>query len=152
MKRISLISVFIISMVFRIHSSAQHEEEIDLEYKKTLDIVLDEYPFEEWKTYFEGGLEQYTVENCENVEQIMNDLIHELVVLGKNATESSKVAKFEIAVKALNKLNDDSGYSLIETGEREQLFMLFEYIALLSGIDSSKYGAGEGIASEWRDW
>ena len=59
------------------------------------------------------------------------------------------MAQFKEAVLSLN---DRTGRKLIETGEREQLFVLFEKIAPAAGIESQRYGGGEGIASEWRDW
>jgi hypothetical protein len=42
--------------------------------------------------------------------------------------------------------------NLIETGEREQLSELCNGIARAAGLDPTKYGGGEGPASEWRDW
>jgi hypothetical protein len=41
---------------------------------------------------------------------------------------------------------------MIETGEREELCELFNLMAVDCGIDPGKYGGGEGLASEWRDW
>jgi hypothetical protein len=121
-------------------------------YAENLNAVKSRFPFEKWKTYVDNGLEQYTDENCEKARTIMDRLIASLVRLGPDAKEAQKVAHFETAVKAFNQLNEDSGGCLIETGEREELFEIFELIAAAAGIDSRKYGAGEGIASEWRDW
>jgi hypothetical protein len=120
--------------------------------------VKEEYPFDQWKTYAEigedgeDGLEQYTEENCEAAKRILDTLVSDLVALGEDAPEQDKLKKFQVAVEALNTLNDETDGSLIETGEREELCALFNIIAVKSGIDPSKYGDGEGPASEWRDW
>jgi len=52
----------------------------------------------------------------------------------------------------LNKMNADCDGALIETAEREDLCTLLDQIAIAASIDPSKYGGGEGIATEWRDW
>lgn len=83
---------------------------------------------------------------------ILNNLLSSLMALGEAADEAKKVAHFETAVIALNDLNDDTDGSLIETDEREELCDLFNKIGLAAGIDVEKYGDGEGLESEWRDW
>lgn len=109
------------------------------------------YPFSDWRDHRSHGLDQYTDEVCSRAESIMNSLIGALIKLGMSADESLKVQEFEKAVKAFNELNDEDG-SIIETDEREELFPIFEEIAKTVGIDTGKYGGGEGIASEWREW
>ena len=78
--------------------------------------------------------------------------ISNIIQIGKNAEESKKVKLFERSVKKFNCLNEESDESLIETDERETLCELFDKIALIVNIDVSKYGDGDGIASEWRNW
>jgi hypothetical protein len=120
--------------------------------------VKAKYPFDKWKTYAqpgkngEKGLEQYTEENCEAAKRILDTLISDLIDLGEEAPEEDKLQKYQVAVEALNTLNDETDGSLIETGEREALCELFYVIALKNGLDPTKYGDGEGPASEWRDW
>lgn len=120
-------------------------------YETNLFQAKEKYPFDEWKTYAED-LEQYTEENCEATKHIFDTLLSNLVELGEDAREEDKLQKFQIAVEALNTLNDETDGSLIETGEREQLCEIFNIITVKAGIDPSKYGDGEGPASEWRDW
>lgn len=108
--------------------------------------------FNGWRYYLKHLLDKYREENCNKVQAIFNSLISNLISLGEGAEEAQKVEKFKIAVLSLNELNDATDGSLIETGEREDLCELFDQIAKAAGIESSKYGAGEGIASQWRDW
>jgi hypothetical protein len=118
-------------------------------YSNRLKLAVKHYPFGEWQ---KSGLEQYTSENCDAAQSILDELIDDLEELGEAASESVKLKKFEKAVVSLNELNDKSEGSLIETGEAEQLCELFNQIAIQAGIDPTKYGDGEGPASEWRDW
>jgi len=118
-------------------------------YSQRLNLARRHYPFAKWG---KSGLEQYTPDNCEAAEAILDDLISDLEDLGEEAPEPKKMKKFEKAVVALNELNDQTEGALIETGEREELCELFNQIAIQAGIDPEKYGDGEGPASEWRDW
>jgi len=123
-----------------------------MNYETNLLEVKEKYPFDTWKTYVEDGLDQYTEENCEAAKRIFDNLLSDLVTLGEEAREEDKLQKFQVAVEALNTLNDETDGSLIETGEREELCEFFNIIAVKARIDPSKYGDGEGPASEWRDW
>lgn len=118
------------------------------DYPKRLDATKSAYPFKRWA---ESGLEQYTEEACASVAQVFDELIRNLVALGEHAPEEKKIDAFKEAVVALNTLNEEDE-SLIETGEREELCELCNVVATAAGIDPSKYGGGEGPASEWRDW
>jgi hypothetical protein len=118
------------------------------EYEVKLNSEKAGYPFQGWQ---ESGLEQYTPEACSAFAAVIDMLIAELGQVGNDAAESVKLAAFERAVIALNRLNE-ADESLIETGEREDLCELINSIAMAAGLDPSKYGDGEGPASEWRDW
>jgi len=118
------------------------------EYLEVLNETKQRYPFARWQA---SGLEQYTPEACASFVAVFDDLIAKLGSLGKDAQESRKIAVFKTAVAALNALNEQDG-SLIETGEREDLCELCNVIATAAGIDYTKYGNGEGPASEWREW
>jgi hypothetical protein len=127
--------------------SSQGAEE---SYADRLNRWRNNLPFSDWRTNFELGLEQYTQANCDQAERIMKELVDGLIEVGETAPEAKKVSLFKTAVEALNLLNDET--HLIETGEREELCELFNLISVDCGIDPSKYGSGEGLASEWRDW
>jgi hypothetical protein len=121
-------------------------------YANDLEATKQAYPFDKWSESFEQGLEQYTQENCNKARTIFDILIAELISIGLDATESQKIQKFETAVMALNDLNDELDGCLIETGEREDLCELCNTICKAAGIEPTKYGDGEGPASEWREW
>lgn len=118
------------------------------EYAKRLNETKQSYPFARWQS---SGLEQYTPEACASFADVFDNLIAKLSALGEGAEESLKIGAFKTAVEALNALNEEDT-SLIETGEREDLCELCNVIAIVAGIDPTKYGEGEGPATEWRDW
>lgn len=118
------------------------------DYSDRLNATKASYPFQQWQ---ESGLEQYTAEACSAFSRVFDQLIAELLQVGPDVAESVKLAAFERAVVALNALNE-ADESLIETGEREDLCELINTITVAAGLDPSKYGDGEGPASEWRDW
>ena len=97
-------------------------------------------------------MEQYTPENCDKAQQIMDDLLEGLIRLGESAPEPAKIELFRIAIESLNELNDETGGSLIETVEREELCELFDNICLSAVLNPKDYAGGEGIADVWRDW
>lgn len=125
---------------------------LHMTYTETLEATKSKYPFDRWEESREHGLEQYTTENCDKARGIFDELIANLVSLGSEADESDKIAAFETAVMALNDLNEELDECFIETGEREDLCELCNVIAEAARIDYTKYGEGEGPASEWRDW
>ena len=59
---------------------------------------------------------------------------------------------FEVAIIALNNLNEGAGNCLIETGEREDLCELIDKICGVGGLNSKDYADGNGISDLWRDW
>ena len=122
----------------------------EMTYDDRLNSWRNNFPITEWRAGLEHGLDQYTEANCDRAEKILNDLIDGLIQVGEAASEARKISLFKTTVEALNVLDAETG--MIETGEREELCELFNLIAVDCGIDPSKYGRGEGLASEWRDW
>ena len=120
-----------------------------MEYQSKLLATKKDYPFEKWLTYSEGDdpMEQYTVENCARATAIFDNLLETLLEMGEDADEDEKIAQFEIAVEALNLLNDQTG--VIETGEREELCELLNEIGTAAGIEVDE---AEETVTEWRDW
>jgi hypothetical protein len=121
-------------------------------YEEKLFQTKGSYPFERWRESFEFGLEQYTKENCDAMRKIFDDLITDLIAKGEMASEEEKIESFRIAIEATNELNEECDEELIETGEREDLCELTDVITIAAGLDPKKYGEGEGLASEWREW
>ena len=124
------------------------------EFEQNIKKLKNEFPFDYWHNTLlkEFGMEQYTLENCKKGEGIMSNLIIDLIKIGLKANESSKLEKFKKATIAYNTLNDDCDGALIETDEREKLCELIDKIGIICGLIPDKYGDGDGIASEWRDW
>ena len=121
-------------------------------YADRLVATKQDYPFnKKWVKSFKAGLTQYSPENRAKAEAIVDALIDGLIRLGEKAAEARKVAFFKTATLALNRLNEDTDHSLIETEEREELVALLNKIGAAANIDYRKYGQGEGLAS-WRDW
>lgn len=122
-----------------------------MEYHNRLLATKEAYPFSRWRENFDEGLEQYTEENCKKVATVFDNLINSLISLGENASEEQKVQLFKIAILKTNELNNEID-GLIETGEREDLCELTDNITIACGLDPNKYGDGEGLATEWREW
>jgi hypothetical protein len=61
-------------------------------YADRLNRWRNDFPFSEWRTNFEVGLEQYTQANCDRAERILNDLVDGLIGLGEAASEAKKVS------------------------------------------------------------
>lgn len=76
--------------------------------------------------------------------------MEDVISLGPYTHKTSKMKCFEKAVLAYNDLEERT--KMIEAGEREERFFLIDDIGIAAGVEPSKYFAGEGIASEWRDW
>lgn len=87
-------------------------------YNEQLESAKKYYPFDNWQSNYEEGLEQYTIENCNKTKWVFDNLIEKLIGSGENSEEQNKIELFKIAVESLNKLNDEID-GLIETGERE---------------------------------
>ncbi len=123
-----------------------------LSYPERLTKTKALYPFTKWRQNFtDYGMEQYTEENCNTAKSIFDNLIEKLIKLGENGEKKDKEKCFEVAVKALNNLNEkDEG--IIETGEREDLCELIDQITIASGLNPKDYAEGEGIADLWREW
>jgi hypothetical protein len=129
-------------------------------YKEKLEATKVDYPFDHWRELFypededdedDEGMEQYTPENCDKAQAVLDNLINQLVLLGENAEEKDKVKLFENAILQLNDLNNLIR-GLIETGEREDLCELFDKITVACGLNPEDYGGGEGIADDYREW
>lgn len=121
------------------------------EYQNKLLATKQAYPFDKWRAQYNKGLTQYTNENCHKIKKVFDDLISSLIANGSAATEEQKIQLFKIAILKANQLNEEID-GLIETGEREELCELTNKITEACGLEPSKYGGGEGLASEWREW
>jgi len=121
-------------------------------YREAVLANRDDYPFDLWRERFDDGLAQYSEENCARAREIMDNLLEALVAAGEDAETAAKEALFKTAVEAFNDLNEELDYELIETGEREELWELFNDVTVSVGLNPEDYADGEGIVSMWRDW
>ncbi|PJJ53254.1 hypothetical protein [Hymenobacter chitinivorans] len=117
-------------------------------YADQLHAVKARYPFPRWGKNYDRGMLRYSPANCAAMQDAFDTLITDLIALGEHAPEAQKVAAFKTAIEATNVRNQ----GMIETGEREDLCDLTYHISVAAGLDPSKYGNGEGLASEWREW
>lgn len=152
MKYLLLIASGFLVIISSCSGQTENKKPIDTAYRDGLNKTKTFYPFDNWRKAYKNGLTQYTEANCNEAKKIFDDLISELIKLGKAAKESDKISLFKKAILKTNLLNEKNEGTLIYTGEAEQLVDLTNKIAIACGVDPQKYGAGEGPASEWREW
>jgi hypothetical protein len=129
-----------------------------MSYYEKLEICKNSYPFNNWRKLFYAdeedgfyGIEQYSPENCDAAQWVLDELIGHLITGGEDVPAETKITWFKRAVEQLNSLNGNvEGF--IETSERDDLCELFDKIAMAAGLNPAEYGGGEGIATEWRNW
>ena len=89
----------------------------------------------------------FTEKDVRKCEKILSDY---LVSLEKLSTPSDKTIMSIVkkAVLALNKLNENTDYSLLETDEREAICEIMQAAAVECGLKD----ADDDITEEWREW
>jgi hypothetical protein len=151
MTRLLLALTFIFSATLSCASQAKKTQQTRMEYQTRPLATKQYYPFDNWRESYNEGLTHYTEKNCNAIKKVFDKLINSLIAIGESASEKQKVELFKNAILRTNELNDEIE-DLIETGEREDLCDLTNKITLACGLDPEKYGDGEGLASEWREW
>ena len=63
-------------------------------------------------------------------------------------TDAAILAQVEQVVVALNELNEDTDYALIETVEREAIALLIQDAVVARGMRN----VPDDVTEEWRDW
>ena len=63
-------------------------------------------------------------------------------------TDKAILAQVEQVVVALNELNEDTDYALIETVEREAIALLIQDAVVARGLRN----VPDDVTEEWRDW
>ncbi len=120
-------------------------------YKERLEQLKAGYPFEVWRGYYKDGLTQYCKINCDCAVQIMDTLLEDLAKAGLRAKAEIKIVLIEKAVIEFNALDQMTGYTFIETGERDELGQLFEKVALKAKIDLEQFEYND-ITYKVRTW
>jgi predicted house-cleaning noncanonical NTP pyrophosphatase (MazG superfamily) len=150
----AFISAFFLSCTEQSEAMRQAEYQnkpVDAQYQSKLLAAKSFYPFALWKERYDRGLTQYTQENRDRTKNVFDDLIDQLISAGDQASEAEKIQLFKTAILRLNKLNEEVT-NLIETEEREELWELTNKITTACGLDPQKYGDGEGLSNDWREW
>ena len=89
----------------------------------------------------------FTKEDVIKCEKILSDYLEALNAL-TSPTNKEIMGRVQEAVLALNQLNEDSDYSMIETEARENIWELIQTSAVACGLQNP----AEDITDEWRDW
>ena len=97
------------------------------------------------KEYPDCGYAQKHINKC---AKILKKYEKGLLAL-KNKADDSKIMKYvENVVNALNELNNKTEGCLIETDQREDLFVFIQEKAINAGLTNMD----EDITEEWREW
>lgn len=117
--------------------------DVGLYKEKTTEIVVNpmiEF-LEEW-----GG-EEYTKEDVSKCEQLVHTYLEALGAMSA-PTNDAIMEEVKTLVLALNDLNEETDYCLIETEAREALWEVIQTSAVACGLQN----APADITEAWRDW
>ena len=89
----------------------------------------------------------FTKEDVAKCETILTYYLESLAALSDPTDEKIMVCVQE-AVLALNQLNEDTDYGMIETEERENIWALIQTSAVECGLQNYS----DDITEEWREW
>ena len=95
----------------------------------------------------EWGGEGYTVEDVRKCEARIHRYLDALAALNP-VTDEAIMEQVKILVLALNDLNEETDYALIETEAREAIWEVIQTSAGACGLQN----APEDVTDEWRDW
>ncbi len=89
----------------------------------------------------------FTKADVAKCEQILSDYLESLAVFS-NPTNQEIMDCVQETVLALNQLNEDTDYSMIETEERENIWELIQTSAVECGLQNP----ADDITEAWREW
>lgn len=95
--------------------------------------------------YINSGMGDYTKKEVEECMKIISDY---LVKMGGAASKDEGMAIVQKTVLSLNKLNESTGESLIETDQREDIANIIILAGSLKGFNERR----EDITETWREW
>lgn len=118
---------------------------MDIAYfkEKTARIVIE--PMIEYQQEIED--ECYTREHIDRCEALVHQYLEALGALAV-PDDGAIMAQVEKLVLALNDLNEETDYGMIETGEREALCEVIQESAAACGLED----VPEDVTEEWREW
>ena len=89
----------------------------------------------------------FTKEDVEKCGEILTHYLESLAAL-TDPEDQQIMDCVEQAVLALNELNEDTDYAMIETEERESIWELIQTSAVECGLKNYT----DDITEEWREW
>ena len=96
----------------------------------------------------DNGEEPYGAIDVSVCKATLTDYLQAVMDCGQS--DARIIKQVEATVKELNILNEKCDYSLIETGEREEICDIIINGARLAGY--SFPGGHEDVTEQWRDW
>lgn len=118
---------------------------MDIAYfkEKTAEIVID--PMIAYQQELED--DGYTVAHIRRCEALLHSYLEALEEL-EEPDDDAIMEQVENLVLALNDLNEETDYSMIETVEREALWEVIQESAVAAGLQDPP----EDVTEQWRDW
>ncbi len=102
-------------------------------------------------SYMEGWEEEedcsYSAENVASCKALLETYLTALDAM-TDPTDESIMEQVRVLVLALNDLNEQTDYTLIETEAREAIWAVIQQ----SAIDCGLQEYSEDITEEWREW
>lgn len=95
----------------------------------------------------EAEIEDYTADDVARCGKLLEEYLTALAAL-EAPTDGDIMAQVEQVVLALNELNEELDYALIETVEREAIWELIQS----SAVDCGLQDVPEDVTEEWREW
>jgi len=118
------------------------KKHLDKLQEQVLDSILD------YMSYFEDDEEpEFTKDDVARCEALLKDFLVALSEL-KEPDDAAIMAEVEKVVLALNALNEELDYALIETEERENIWDLIQCAAVDCGLQE----VYDDVTEEWREW
>lgn len=96
---------------------------------------------EDWDSY------DYTTEDVESCKTLIYNYLEALAAM-TDPTDEAIMEQVKTLVLALNELNEQTDYSLIETEAREAIWEVIQ----TSAVDCGLKEYGDDITEEWREW
>lgn len=111
--------------------------------EKTAETVIT--PMIEYQQEIED--EGYTRAHIDRCEALIHAYLEALDEL-EDPTDEAIMAQVEILVLALNDLNEETDYAMIETVEREAIWEVTQEAAVAAGLREIP----DDVTEQWRDW
>lgn len=96
----------------------------------------------------DGESPGYTEADVQRCGEILDEYLDHLAMLEDDSESEEILVYVEKVVINLNELNDECGYRLIETDQRELICNFIERAAQEAGLETD----GSNITEKWREW